>query len=298
VTAAVRLPTKLFSWLIHGTLSVLFAEVAGGSAPFPFFDAWGLYAVLPLYTLHIVFLSFVVLRPGRRVPFTALFSAGAVFGLYEAYITKVIWDPTWGEKELAIGGVYLAQTAILVLYWHPFMAFLAPLLAGELLLTSSTEVLDALPAFLGRALRTRRVFAAAVPGLLVFLWLRAPGGKRRAGLTLCDLLPDGRQELVVGLLLAAFYAATGLLIRPESVVRPCGRGDRASGEGGFLGSVRRCAAGSRSAYCKLPSCSLRPSRPSRPRSRRSRTRPMPSRWLRDCSAWPRGWRSPSRPWSP
>jgi hypothetical protein len=66
---------------------VFFAEVAGGSAPFPFFDGWGLYAVLPLYTLHIVFLSFAVLRPGRRVPITALFCAGAVFGLFEAYIS-------------------------------------------------------------------------------------------------------------------------------------------------------------------------------------------------------------------
>jgi hypothetical protein len=76
---------------------VFFAEVAGGSAPFPFSDAWGLYAVLPLYTLHIVFLAFAEMRPARRVPFTA------------------------------------------------------PLLAGELLLTSSTETLEALPAFLGRA---------------------------------------------------------------------------------------------------------------------------------------------------
>ena len=247
--AAARLRTKLFFWLILGTLSVFFAEVAGGSAPFPFFDAWGLYAVLPLYTLHIVFLAFAVIRPTRRIPFTALFSAGAVFGLYEAYITKVIWDPTWGEKGLAVGGVYLAQTAMLVLYWHPFMAFLVPLLAGELLLTSSTEILGALPAFLDRALRTRWAFAAAlfaaafigvskavdsptpphallsvfssaaVPALLIFLWLRAPGGKRRAGLTLRDLLPDCRQGLVIGLLLAAFYAVTGILIRPGSMPR-------------------------------------------------------------------------------
>jgi hypothetical protein len=249
MAATVRLRTKLFAWLILGTLSVFFAEVAGGSAPFPFYDAWGLYAVLPLYSLHIVFLAFAVMRPVRRVPFTALFSAGAVFGLYEAYITKVIWDPTWGEKGLAVGGVYLAQTAMLVLSWHPFMAFLAPLLAGELLLTSSAETLDALPGPVARALRTRWIFAAAaggaafigvskavnsptpghalasilcsaaVPGFLVLLWLRAPGGTRRAELALRDLLPDGRQGLVIGVLLAAFYAVTGLFIRPEAMPR-------------------------------------------------------------------------------
>ena len=160
--AAARLRTKLFFWLILGTFSVFLAEVAGGSAPFPFFDAWGLYAVLPLYTLHIVFLSFAVVRPRRRVVFTALFSAGAVFGLYEAYITKVIWDPTWGERGLAVGGVFLAQTAMLVLYWHPFMAFLVPLVAGELLLTSSSDVLDALPGPVRRALRSPWILIAAV----------------------------------------------------------------------------------------------------------------------------------------
>jgi hypothetical protein len=247
--AGARLRTKLLFWLILGTFSVFFAEVAGGSAPFPFFDAWGLYAVLPLYTLHAVFLSFAVVRPRRRVVFTALFSAGAVFGLYEAYITKVIWDPTWGGKGLAVGGVYLAQTAMLVLYWHPFMAFVVPLLACELLLTSSTETLDALPGFAARALRTRWIVtaaifgaafigvskavnspapghalasilsSAAVPGLLVLFWLAAPGSERRTGLTLRELLPDGRQGLVIGLALAAFYAVTGFSIRPGSMPR-------------------------------------------------------------------------------
>jgi hypothetical protein len=247
--AAVRLRTKLLFWLILGTLSVFFAEVASGSAPFPFYDAWGLYAVLPLYSLHIVFLSFAVLRPGRRIPFAALFCAGAVFGLYEAYITKVIWDPTWGEQGLVVGGVYLAQTAMLVLYWHPFMAFIAPLTAGELLLASSTETLDALPGPVRRALRTPWIFAgavlagafagvskavnsptpghavlsvvssAAVPGLLALLWLRAPGWQRRAGLGLHELLPDGRQGLVIGLLLAAYYVVAGIFIRPEAMPR-------------------------------------------------------------------------------
>jgi len=247
--AAARLPTKVFFWLILGTLSVFLAEVAGGSAPFLFFDPWGLYAVLPLYTLHIVFLSFAVVRPGRRIRLAALFCAGAVFGLYEAYITKVIWDPTWGDRGLAVGEVFLAQTAMLVLYWHPFMAFVVPLAAGELLAASSTETRDALPRFLGRALRGPWIFAvaaaaavlvgagkavnsptplhaalsvlssAAVPALLALLWRRGPGWRRRTGLTLRDLLPTGRQGLAVGLLLAAFYVVTGVFIRPASMPR-------------------------------------------------------------------------------
>ncbi len=245
----VRLRTKLFAWLILGTLSVFLAEIASGSSPFAFFDAWGRYAVLPLYTLHIVFLAFAVVRPGRRVRLTTLFCAGAVFGLYEAYITKVIWDPTWGDRGLAVGGVFLSQTAMLVLYWHPFMAFLVPLLAGELLLSSTTEVRDALPGPVRRALRTPWISAAAVPAaafvgvskavnsptpghalasvlagaavpaLLVLLWHRAPGAARRAGLALRDLLPDRRQGLAIGVLLAAYYVVTGIFIRPASLPR-------------------------------------------------------------------------------
>jgi hypothetical protein len=249
VAEPVRLPTKLFAWLILGTLSVFFAEIASGSSPFAFFDAWGLYAVLPLYTLHIVFLAFAAVRPGRRVRLTVLFCAGAVFGLYEAYITKVIWDPTWGDRGLAIGGVYLSQTAMLVLYWHPFMAFLVPLLAGELLLCSSTEILDALPRPLRHGLRTPWIFAAAVltaafigvskavnsptpghavlsvlagaavPALLVLLWHLLPGGTRRAGLALRDLLPDRWQGFAVGALLAVYYVVTGVFIRTGSLPR-------------------------------------------------------------------------------
>jgi len=49
------------------------------------------------------------------------------------------------------------------------------------------------------------------------LWLAAPGSGRRTGLTLRELLPDGRQGSVIGLLLAAFYAVTGFLIRPGSM---------------------------------------------------------------------------------
>jgi len=244
---AARLPTKLWFWLILGSLSVFFAEVASGSAPFPFYDPWGLYAVLPLYTLHILVLSFAVVRPGRRARLTALFCAGAVFGLYEAYITKVIWDPTWGERGLAVGGVFLAQTAMLVLYWHPFMAFIVPLIAAELLATSSAETLEALPPFVHRTLRCPWIFAiaavaavlvgagkavnspaplhavasvlssAAVPGLLIVAWLRLPGGRRRGAFALRELLPDGREALVLGLLLAGFYVVTGLSIRPASM---------------------------------------------------------------------------------
>ena len=81
---------KYLFWLIMGALSTVLAEVVAGSSPFPFFDAWGILVVFPLYTLHILVLSYIVFR--KCVPtLKNLFLAGALFGLYEAYITKVLW---------------------------------------------------------------------------------------------------------------------------------------------------------------------------------------------------------------
>ncbi|MFB0504573.1 MAG: hypothetical protein ACETWE_12125, partial [Candidatus Bathyarchaeia archaeon] len=55
-------PPRLFFWIILGTLSTFFAEVLSGSDLFPFFHWWGLLVTTPLYTLHILVLSYVVFR--------------------------------------------------------------------------------------------------------------------------------------------------------------------------------------------------------------------------------------------
>jgi hypothetical protein len=72
---------KLLFWAILGGLSVFFAEVTIGSSPFAFFDAWGLIVVCPLYLLHLLFLGRIAVWKGRP-RFSALFFAGALFGLY------------------------------------------------------------------------------------------------------------------------------------------------------------------------------------------------------------------------
>lgn len=65
---------------------------------FPYFEALGILAIMPLYTLHILVLSYVVFNIGRP-RFYTLLSAGIIFGMYEAYITKVLWSPP-GETPL------------------------------------------------------------------------------------------------------------------------------------------------------------------------------------------------------
>jgi len=101
---------------------------------------------VPLYGLHALLGGWLVMR-ANRVTWAAVYLPGVLFGLYEAYITKVLWDPTWSKAEWhwQAGGVYLAQTAILVLFWHPVLAFILPLTLVERAATGSAEILAVLP---------------------------------------------------------------------------------------------------------------------------------------------------------
>ena len=114
---------KLIFWLFLGGLSAVSAEIISSATLFPFFPLWGVLVVLPSYGLHVLVLAYLNFRK-PRVTMTTLFLAGAIFGLYEAYLTKVLWSPTWGEWNWQFGGVYVIQTIVLVLFWHPLMAYI------------------------------------------------------------------------------------------------------------------------------------------------------------------------------
>jgi hypothetical protein len=236
--------TKLFFWFILSALSVFFAEVVSGSYPMAFFnpfnpaDIWGWIALMPLYGLHTLVLAGAVFARGRP-KFHALFLAGAIFGLYEAYITKVLWHPGWGAVWY-IGGVAVVELFVIALFWHPFMSFIIPLTAGETTLTSSSEVADGMPEWMRRWLTSKRIamvfllfaaWAGTVHGGqapfalhtllsslisagfllgLVHLWKRHSAGK---GYTLRSLLPDKRQMawLMVPLLMIYIIFGAGIL---------------------------------------------------------------------------------------
>ncbi len=95
---------KIFFWLILSAWSLFFAEVLSGSALFPFFDPWSLGIALPLYGLQVILLLTLIYRFGRP-RFSLLVFAGMLLGLYEAWITKVLWQPPWGAALGLAGGV-------------------------------------------------------------------------------------------------------------------------------------------------------------------------------------------------
>ncbi len=225
-------------WIILAALSTFFAEVFSGSDMFPYFSAWGLLVVVPLYGLHILLLGSLVFRADKP-RFASLVFAGMIFGLYEAYLTKVLWAPPWGDS-LIIAGIAPIETLVLVFWWHAWFSFIIPLLVAEKLLTDSTSLGKSLPGKFGNFLNSWTGLAVVVvfggvfqsinspsPGQsllsglsttavltgLVLLWKRLT---RDQTYSMRELLPDREQFRWLLIPTAIMYLAMGILIRPEA----------------------------------------------------------------------------------
>jgi len=223
--------TKLLFWYILGCLSTYFAEVWSGSQPFSFLNIQSYILVIPLYTLHTLFLWTLIWRNGKPWLYS-LFPAGCLFGLYEAYITKVLWSPTWETTNPNVFGIALTETMVLVLFWHCFMSFIVPLLLGEAIITSSNEIYSLLPdwaiRFIGRVEHRRLYYVfpffgglfqsigtgslvnSILSGLLTTLYLvallvlwRRGGGEMYS---MRQLLPNDREFKGITVALVAYYA--------------------------------------------------------------------------------------------
>ena len=136
---------KFLFWIMAGIISTFFAEVVSGSTPYPFFTLAGWLIVFPVYALHTIVLATIVLKYGKPTLYT-LYPAGMIFGMYETYITKVVWGGAdWGSSGPTIFGIYLIPFFLVVLFWHPFMSFIIPLTISESSLTKSRTMLSYLP---------------------------------------------------------------------------------------------------------------------------------------------------------
>lgn len=229
-------------WILIGMISVVFVEVPAGSSMFPFFTVWGLLVVLPLYLLHSVFLAGVVFRFGRP-RFWTLYTAGVLYGMYEAYITKVLWTSFRPEGPFfTAGGIALFETILLVLYLHPLLAFVVPLLFTEILCTNSSEVAQGLPARVRGSIRRHparwigllmallgfmqfvnspSVMKSILSGAgnsvvvgLALLWWRRSGG---AAYSLRELVPGPTGLRIFGVLLLCWYLFWGFLLKPTAI---------------------------------------------------------------------------------
>jgi hypothetical protein len=143
-----ELMKKIFPILLIGTLSMLFAEVFSGASQTWFFEGWGLLVTYPLYLAHVLFFLWLALK-WKKVSLVHLYFFGVLFGLYESWITKVLWAGYMDASGPGFGtmlGLAIPEFPILVFFWHPLMSFIMPILVFEILtgkvLTVHTSILQ------------------------------------------------------------------------------------------------------------------------------------------------------------
>lgn len=123
---------KIKSFLLIGTLGMFFAEIMAGSSQIWYINPFAYLLTFPLYLFHIIFLFNLAYRL-KKTSLLHLYFFGIIFGLYESWITKVLWVGYIGQDTHTILGVGITEFPILVLFWHPIMSFILPILAYQFL---------------------------------------------------------------------------------------------------------------------------------------------------------------------
>ncbi len=224
-------------WLLLGVISVVTAEVSVASAPLAFVNPIEAVFLVVFYGSHLLVFAWLAFRRGWPA-LPTLWFAGVLFGLYEFYITKVLWVPPWGDV-ITIGYIDIVSLIVLAFFWHPFMAFILPLAAAERLGTGRNGVWSQLPKWLTAPSRRRAVLglgaAALVHGTLTgstaiavlstasglgavataAWWWRRRG--RAQTWNLAQLLPSDRQARVLTGILALQYVVFIPLWSPEKM---------------------------------------------------------------------------------
>jgi hypothetical protein len=113
---------------------MFFAEIFSGASAnrLWFIDPWSLIVTWPLYFAHTIFFLSLAFRT-KRTSMYQLYLWGMLFALYESWITKVLWAGYIGQDPIlgTIGGIAFLEFSTLVFFWHPFLAFIMPIMAFQ-----------------------------------------------------------------------------------------------------------------------------------------------------------------------
>jgi hypothetical protein len=126
---------KTLSVMLLGLLSMLYAEIFSGASQRWFINPFGVLYTYPLYMLHTVFFLSIAIRY-QKTSIRQLYFFGILFGLYEAVITKVLWQGYMHESGPALGmilEVAALEFPILTFFWHPIFSFMLLLLTYQIL---------------------------------------------------------------------------------------------------------------------------------------------------------------------
>jgi len=154
--------------LLVTVLSIGLAEVTCGNEPWALVNPVGWILLVPVYGVQTLLIATIVLRVNPRPTLMALWSVGVVMGLYEFYITHVLWDAPWIEG-VNTGPLEVTELLVISMTWHPFMAVILPILLTEQVMVRFPTLASALPP------RLRRLGPRASWGALTFLALLGAG---------------------------------------------------------------------------------------------------------------------------
>ena len=128
-------PGVVFPRLLIGLVVLICAEVfSGASIQMGLWHPWTLVVTYWLYFAHFFFFTTLAVRTGRT-SLGSLYLWGVLFGLYEFWITKVIWHGYGGDGKFVSGsiGPYGYSEISMAFIFHPVASFLLPLAVACLL---------------------------------------------------------------------------------------------------------------------------------------------------------------------
>jgi hypothetical protein len=154
----------LFARILIGLIVLICAEVfSGASLQKGLWHPWTVLVTYWLYFAHFFFLTTLAVRTGRT-SLSALYLWGVLFGLYESWITKVIWYGYSGDGKFAMGhiGPYGFSELSMVFIFHPVVSFIVPLAVTCLLCPPLRRLFPELAWFSGKSRGARVVQAYLV----------------------------------------------------------------------------------------------------------------------------------------
>jgi hypothetical protein len=146
-------PKVFFARALIGLIVLICAEVfSGASLQIGLWHPWTIAITYWLYFAHFFFFTTLAVRTGRT-SLSSLYLWGVLFGLYESWITKVIWNGYSGDGKFTMGhiGPYGFSEISMVFIFHPVVSFILPLAVTCLLCPPLRRLFPQLAWFTGHS---------------------------------------------------------------------------------------------------------------------------------------------------
>jgi len=160
-----------------GLVVLICAELfSGASLKMGFWHPWTLGVTYWLYFGHFFFFTTLAVRTGRT-SLPSLYLWGVLYGLYESWITKVIWCGYGGDGKLVLGniGPYGFAEISMVFLFHPVVSFILPASVACLLCPSLRRVFPDLAWITGKGKWARCVRAFLIVSFAPIMGMNSGG---------------------------------------------------------------------------------------------------------------------------